>query len=124
MNVKRRIINLLYRGKDRFRSAKDLVKDWDHITESTDGYTTIYTHQVRPNDKTICRMCIVGGVAIEIDTIPTCVLEQAVEVLNEANISLFPNKSLQMKHSLKEVHRIYDKAIELVKDNHITLEEY
>lgn len=124
MNVKRRVINLLYRGKDRFQSSKDLVKDWNNVTESTDGYTSIYPHEVRPKDKTICRMCIVGGVAIEIDTIPTCILEQAVDVLLEANGKLFPKKSLQMKHSLKEVHRIYDKAIELVKDNHITLEEY
>lgn len=92
MNVKRRVINLLYRGKDRFRSSKNLVKDWENVTESTDGYTTIRTCEIRPKDKTICRMCIVGGVAIEISTIPTCVLDQAADILDDVNRKLFPKK--------------------------------
>lgn len=114
LTEKKKVINLLKKSKARFESSKNLVKDWGHFAEDKDG-RRIALIFVNSNNKNICRTCILGSLLAN-TKLHAGFYICASNFVGEANDLLFPKKSLCQKHTLKEVHKVFDKAIELAEN--------
>lgn len=114
LTEKKKVINLLKKSKARFESSKNIVKHWSHLAEDKDGnYITLSL--VNSNNKDICRTCILGSLLAS-TKLRTGSYICASNFVGEAHDLLFPKRTFFQKHTLKEVHKVFDKAIELAEN--------
>jgi hypothetical protein len=115
LTEKKKVINLLKKSKARFESSKNIVKDWSHFAEDKDGnYITLSL--VNSNNKDICRTCILGSLLASTNQHYSRNYYEASNFLGDAHDLLFPERTFFQKHTLKEIHKVFDKAIELAEN--------
>lgn len=92
--IKRQALSLLKKARRWFNSEDRLVKDWSNFFE--------YNRKGE-----ICRACVLGGI--------TRLHPESIDVQDEASGRLGRAvgyyHDFDRRHTLKQVHRIYDRAI-------------
>ena len=112
---KARVLKLILKAKEILSDQDKLVKNWNHLLENDEGNPTGWP--VSKLQAKHCRGCIIGGIHLAYPESKVYLSDDrflAIELLSQA-ASKNEDYDFTKKHTIKQVQKLYDKAIKKVE---------